>query len=247
VSDYTVVTHEQRPDLDHDDWPWFLSAWHEFMFHDPVCGTLWHHLTEDHPRHQVYLLDAQGNGIGVGNAIPFAWDGRAESLPEGIDGVFPQAVADREEGRAPTALSAIQAVVHPDLQGQGLSRVLISAMADTARAVGLTALVAPVRPTMKPLYPLVPMERYVRWTRDDGLPFDPWMRVHARLGAEVVKVCHLSMTIAGTVADWEKWTGMAFPDSGDYVVPGALVTVAIDRDRDEGVYVEPNVWMRHPL
>ena len=31
-----------------------------------------------------------------------------------------------------------------------------------------------------------------------------------------------------------------------YVVPGALVPVEIDRERDEGLYVEPNVWMVHP-
>jgi hypothetical protein len=28
-------------------------------------------------------------------------------------------------------------------------------------------------------------------------------------------------------------------------VPGALVPVRIDRERDVGTYVEPNVWMRH--
>lgn len=247
MSDYTLVPRAERPDLDHDEWDWFPGAWPEFMLHDPVCNEYWHHLTEDFPQHQIYLLDAEGRGRGVGNSIPFAWDGRDESLPGGIDEVFPQAVKDRKAGRAPTALSAIQAVVHPDLQGQGLSRVLISAMADTARSGGLTALVAPVRPTMKSHYPLTPMERYVRWTRDDGLPFDPWMRVHARLGAEIVGVCERSMTITGSVADWEKWAAMVFPESGDYVVPGALVPVAIDRERDEGVYVEPNVWMRHPL
>jgi hypothetical protein len=49
------------------------------------------------------------------------------------------------------------------------------------------------------------------------------------------------------VAEWEEWTGMAFPESGDYVVPGALVPVQIDRERDEGRYVEPNVWMRHAV
>jgi hypothetical protein len=31
-----------------------------------------------------------------------------------------------------------------------------------------------------------------------------------------------------------------------YVVPGALVPVEIDRERDEGHYLEPNVWMVHP-
>jgi hypothetical protein len=49
------------------------------------------------------------------------------------------------------------------------------------------------------------------------------------------------------VAEWEEWTDMAFPQTGEYVVPGALVPVTIDRERDERRYVEPNVWMRHPL
>ena len=40
---------------------------------------------------------------------------------------------------------------------------------------------------------------------------------------------------------------MRFPVSGRYVVPGALVPITIDRRRDRGRYVEPNVWMLHPL
>ncbi len=40
---------------------------------------------------------------------------------------------------------------------------------------------------------------------------------------------------------------MAFPESGGYVVPGALELVSIDREADLGTYVEPNVWMRHRL
>ena len=40
---------------------------------------------------------------------------------------------------------------------------------------------------------------------------------------------------------------MAFPESGDYWFPEGLATVAIDRERDEGRYWEPNVWMRHTL
>jgi hypothetical protein len=68
-----------------------------------------------------------------------------------------------------------------------------------------------------------------------------------RVGAELLAIAPRSMTIIGTVAEWEGWTGMVFPDTDLYVVPGALVPVAIDRARDEGAYVEPNVWMRHPL
>jgi hypothetical protein len=50
----------------------------------------------------------------------------------------------------------------------------------------------------------------------------------------------------GTVAEVEEWCGLAFPESGTYVVEGALAPVEIDRERDHGVYREPNVWMRHP-
>jgi hypothetical protein len=40
---------------------------------------------------------------------------------------------------------------------------------------------------------------------------------------------------------------MSFPESGPYVVPSALQPVQIDRERDEGRYEDPNVWMRHPV
>jgi hypothetical protein len=68
-----------------------------------------------------------------------------------------------------------------------------------------------------------------------------------RLGGAIVKPCRRSMTIPGAVGDWESWTGMSFPESGDYVVPGALTLVAIDREADLGLYVEPNVWLHHGL
>ena len=53
------------------------------------------------------------------------------------------------------------------------------------------------------------------------------------------------MEISGTVADWEGWAGMRFPESGRYVVPGALEPIEVDRERDVGLYVEPSVWRRH--
>jgi hypothetical protein len=116
-----------------------------------------------------------------------------------------------------------------------------------AAARGLGSLIGPVRPTLKAAYPLAPMERYVRWTTPDGAPLDPWIRTHWRLGAEIVRVVPRALVITGTVAQWEEWTAMRFPDTGPYIVPGALQPVTIDRERDEGRYEDPNVWMRHTL
>lgn len=89
------------------------------------------------------------------------------------------------------------------------------------------------------------METFASWRRDDGEHLDPWIRVHERLGAEVLGVAARSMVISGSVDEWEKWTGMLFPDSGSYVVRGALDLVKIDRVADVGLYIEPNLWMLH--
>jgi hypothetical protein len=176
--------------------------------------------------------------LGEGCSIPIRWDGRADTLPDGVR-VLEAGFAESK----PNVLCALFAVVDERYQGQQLSGLIVGGMAETARRNALECLIAPVRPTWKARYPLAPIERYMRWQRDDGLPFDPWIRLHARLGAELLAAAPASMDISGSVADWESWTGMSFPEDGEYVVPGALVPVRFE----EGVgrYVEPNVWMRH--
>ena len=75
--------------------------------------------------------------------------------------------------------------------------------------------------------------------------FDPWIRVHTQLGARLGPALPYSMRITGSAADWESWTRMRFPETGEYVFPKGLATVHIDRDRDTGQYWEPNVWLIH--
>jgi len=211
-----------------------------FMGHGEVALRYWHLLRPELPELQLVLWDEERDVV-VGHArtIPARV---AEGLPGGVDDMLESWFG---EGRQPEpdVLSAMVAVVDRGRQGEGLSAQLVEAMRGLARAHGYAALVAPVRPTWKERYPLIPMERYARWTRDDGLPFDPWLRVHARLGAELLEVCPASMRIEGSVEEWEGWTGLVFPDDGDYLVPGALVPVCVEDGR--GIYVEPNVWMRH--
>ncbi|MEW5796439.1 MAG: hypothetical protein AB1772_08760 [Candidatus Zixiibacteriota bacterium] len=108
-----------------------------------------------------------------------------------------------------------------------------------------TRLIAPVRPNRKTKHPHVSIDQYITWTGDNGFPYDPWLRVHAKAGGRIIKPCHTAMRIVGAVAEWESWTGMTCPRSGDYVIPGALVPVRIDVAKNEGSYIEPNVWMWH--
>lgn len=54
-----------------------------------------------------------------------------------------------------------------------------------------------------------------------------------------------SLRITGRVEEWERWSGMWFPESGEYLPQGALAPLLIDLSNDLGEYYEPNVWMRH--
>ncbi len=79
----------------------------------------------------------------------------------------------------------------------------------------------------------------------DGLPEDPWLRVHARAGATIDKVAPTSMTVVGTPAKWRERTGRSLDGAGAVEVPGALVPVHVDERHGHAVHVEPNVWMKH--
>jgi GNAT superfamily N-acetyltransferase len=211
------------------------AAWPTFLLHDPLSNEYWGRLYSERREFQFALVE-EDEVLAEGNAIPVA------GMPAGWRDAFPNGFGDGE----PDRLCALAILVGLDHHGKGLSQVMLGHMRELAAGQGWE-LVAPVRPTWKTRYPLTPIERYASWRRDDGLLFDPWLRVHERLGAEVIGVGIEAMRIPGSVAEWEEWAGMAFPESGDYVVPGALAPVQIDRERDEGLYVEPNVWMRHAV
>lgn len=242
-----LVTVAEEPTLAAEMRRLGASPWPEFLDHDAVVNELWRSIYELAPDYQFALLDERADSLAaVGNCIPIRWDGNAETLPDrGIDAVLGDGVACLREGATPTAVSALMIVVDRERLGQGISARALEAMAAVIAGHGLTDLVAPVRPTHKHRYPLMPMERYMHWRRADGLPFDPWIRVHERAGGEILGFASAAMHVTGSVADWERWTGMALPESGAYVVPEALVPIKVDRERDLGEYLEPACWMHH--
>ena len=171
-----------------------------------------------------------------------------EELPEeGWDWVLLKGLKDKAEGIEPNTLSGLQVAVDTKHQDKGISPIIVREMLAVARNNGLEQLAIPIRPTLKSSYPLIPISEYIEWKREDGLPFDPWIRVHVKLGARIIKPCHKSMYIPGSVPQWEKWTGMKFPETGEYVVEGALTPVKIDRQKNIGEYIEPNVWIVHKI
>ena len=248
VDQWLIQNRREQPELAERFYPQKERIWAGFMFHDIRANKYWHqYVNEIYPEFQQYLLNETGEPIAVAQALPLTWDGTMAGLPVGWNDCFVRTAADYEAGRTPNTLAALEIAIQPEYHGQGISYRLIKALRDLAAEHGFQAVIVAVRPSLKMRYPLAPMERYVRWQRDDGTPFDPWLRAHWRSGGEILKVAHPSMLVEGSIDNWEEWTGMKFPESGDYVVPEALVPVQIDREMNIGRYIEPNVWVHHPI
>lgn len=168
-----------------------------------------------------------------------------EDLPGGFTDSLARAVLGHEAGVVPNTFVLMAAAVRNDEQGKGHSSRVITAVRDHAVSAGLSQVIAPVRPTLKSRYPLIDIAEFITWTRPDGLPLDPWIRTHVRLGATILGAAPHSQTMTGSVSDWESWTGLALPATGTYVIPDGLTVLSIDREADTGIYREPNVWMKH--
>jgi hypothetical protein len=242
----TMHTAAERPDL----WDRGIdsaSVWPEYNLHGDALNLWWGLLDVELRDFQFVLYDdAEDVVVAEGHTGPLVWDGNDDHLPPGIDQAI-ELVFRHGRAKAPVnTLCALAAESPRDGRRRGLAVEILAAMRTLAERHRLEHLVAPVRPSWKQRYPLTPIERYISWRREDGQLLDPWMRVHERLGARLSATLPHSMHITGTVAEWESWTGLVFPESGDYVFPEGLATVTIDRDADHGSYWEPNVWMIHP-
>lgn len=223
-----------------------MSGWPAFIGADAEAARWLPRVRELFRGLELLALDGAAY-VGAGWAVPIAWDGSVADLPTGYSDSLRRAVADAEAGRPADTLVLCAAQVAETHRGRGVASLLVEAFRDLARASAFEALIVPLRPTLKARYPLIPIDEYAAWTRDDGTPFDPWLHSHIRMGAEVLAVAPESQTMTGTVAQWEGWTGLPLPGSGEYVIPEGLAPLRVDRDADLGTYTEPNIWVRHPL
>ncbi|GGT34896.1 N-acetyltransferase [Streptomyces purpureus] len=247
--DVNISTLAERPQLQGPLWQ-MIDLWPEFMLHDPIGWANIGRIVAELPEYVLVATDADDKVLARAFSVPFQLGakGRGELPATGWDQVLLWAFSDLRHGRIPDTVSAIEVAVDEGVQGTGLSARMLAAMRDNARALGFREVVAPVRPSAKHREPGTSIEEYAFRTRpEDGLPYDPWLRVHVRAGATVEAVAPASMTIAASVGQWREWTGLPFDADGPVEVEGALVPVHCEASRGYAVYVEPNVWVRHRL
>ncbi|WP_214413687.1 N-acetyltransferase [Sphaerisporangium fuscum] len=245
--DLHITTLAERPELEPQLWT-MSHSWPAYMKEDPAANLFYPIASTEYAEFTLVAVDRAAPGTLVARAFSVPFTLGDDELPDdGWDGVLWRAARTRRRGDSPDAVSALEITIRPDLQGKGLSAVMLAALRAQAGRLGFGELLAPVRPNGKHLRPRTPMAEYAALRRPDGLPVDPWLRVHARAGGVIEKIAPRSMMVGGTLAEWRGWTGLPFDTTGDVEVPGALVPVHCDADHDHAVYVEPNVWVRHRL
>lgn len=245
--DLTITVLADRPELAPAMWD-MPTTWPEFMRHDPIGGLFYGNVEDMFADFVLVATDGTGEVVANAYSVPFVLGEREPDVPElpvaGWDAAIRSGLLASVRGQRPDAISAVEIAVRPDLQGTGLSSRMLVAMRENAARHGFAELVAPVRPNGKQ-DPAEPMTAYAARTRDDGLPVDPWLRVHVRAGGRVAHVAPRSMCIPGTLEEWRAWTGLPFDRTGPVHVPGALAPVHCDAEHGTATYVEPNVWVVH--
>ena len=238
----TISVLAARPDLAEAMWG-MDTPWPEFMRHDPIGGLFYSNVEARFAEFVLVGQDDAGQVVALAFSIPFPLD--ATSCPlNGWDGVIRNGVLaafarrttrrhlrdrDRDPPRSPK----------PGCRHRCSSRCATTPHATASPSSSRRSGPATSRTST------TPMDDYAFQVRDDGLPVDPWLRVHVRAGGVIDKVAPRSMVIPGTLEEWREWTGLPFDETGPVEVPRALAPVWCDVEHGTATYVEPNVWLRH--
>jgi hypothetical protein len=242
-----VVTLAARPDLTEAMWQ-MPTTWPPFMLEDPVAEVWFGRLPAVFGEYQLVALDGDGAVVAKVNSVPFAWSGRRRRPAGPRLGRRPGAGVRRAGGRraadgglaargprraGPAWRGAQRAAArggrgeHPPARA---ARPVRAGAADgeepgAADADGRVRRAgAGRRPARGPVAAGARAPRRAGGRRLPGL--DDGAR-HARAVAE--------------------WSGLPLAESGAVDVPGALVPVHVAVEHDHAVYVEPNVWVHHPV
>lgn len=192
--------------------------------------------------HLVAVSD--GTLVGTIDGCPLDWDGDPTHLPvSGWTGMI-EAAKQGFAGLSPRWVGAIGTSVDPDFEGGGLAGRLLVALRDAAFELGYVGVAAPVRPVARWRMPQLSLDEYAVQRLPDGRHFDPWVRVHERIGGRIVAVCEQSANFVGDREDWEGWLGMRLPDEGR-VLPAPAAIDFLDLFQGVGILTEPSIWIVH--
>lgn len=175
------------------------------------------------------------------DGIEFDWDGDPQNLP---DRGWTEIIEKGLEGTGKTDwVAALGTSILPEYQQFGLSRILLEKLVSLAKSLGYKGVLAPVRPVYRWRALHLSLDEYADFRLKNGEHFDPWLRVHERIGGEIIGTCPGSAIFTAPVSDWQDWSKMKLPNRGRVLVPNAINYLEIQNGI--GTLKEDSIWVTH--
>jgi GNAT superfamily N-acetyltransferase len=196
--------------------------------------------------HLVAQIKDTGQLVATIDAIEIDWDGNPDTLPKrGWTEIIEDGLIREELDQEIQTdwVAALGTSVLPDYQKFGLSKKLLEELIKKAKALGYKGMIAPVRPIYRFRMPDLTINEYSQVRLDNGEHFDPWLRIHERIGGKIIGVCPASAVFSAPLNDWQDWSKMKLPESGRLLVPNAINYLEIKDG--VGVLKEDSVWVLH--
>ncbi|MBV8601403.1 MAG: hypothetical protein JO359_07550, partial [Candidatus Eremiobacteraeota bacterium] len=181
------------------------------------------------------------------------WNEDPATLPRGWIGAIRQSYEESIlRSETPTTLVGLLILVDPAFREYGWAAQVVTEMKRLAVESGLRDLIIPLRlPTRYALENVaMPYEEFALQKRDDGQYRDHWLRLHVRLGAEVIGVCAVSHQHAMHPADLAQQVECKpLERTGEYVVKWneEYYHAHVDLERGFSLINQGCVWVRHGL
>jgi len=192
--------------------------------------------------HLVVEKIDDGSLVATIDGIEMQWDGDSKTLPvRGWTEIVEKGISGENIGGEWVA--ALGTSVLPEYQQFGLSKKLLEEMVRKVKNLGYKGLVAPVRPIYRWRMLDVSLDQYVNARTSSGEHFDPWIRIHERIGGKIIGVCPGSAVFTAPVLDWSDWSQMKLPKGGQIIVPNAINYLEIENGI--GTLREDSVWVLH--
>ena len=185
------------------------------MHHNESGGRYWERLYDEHPDFQLALLDGD-ELVAELHSLPLAWDGTRRRPARRLGRRVHPRLRERPRGGPCSARSRSR--WRPSGRA-GSSRRTCSRRCATRRPGAASASSSRRSGRRSSALPADPDRAYSGWRRADGSHFDPWLRVHERVGGELIAPAPESMVIEAPVADWEEWTGSRSPTTATTSCP----------------------------
>jgi len=229
------------------------------------------------PEGQIILHDAIGNPTAMLSANRIDWDGNPDNLPT-WDGVAGQTYT-YEDTFAPNGNTFVlmSMGVRENDKGNGQSNLILRAAKNYALSEGIEHITGDFRPSdfgkYKREFGNFNFNEYVMLQREDGQPYDGWIRNVTRQGMEILRTDPRAMVIEASISELEdyylehkpeQWWKVEDPVQIQYLLKwhqphenlenvdevwecGETGTWYIDRQNDKAIYIESNLWGELPI